>query len=90
MPRKQASEGSGNGESSGDDSGELVSMATSAASSGVLVPGEASIRVVDAKGDPLGVRPGARSPESVWGTDAAKVALKRVGEARKFREWALQ
>ncbi|KZV72538.1 hypothetical protein PENSPDRAFT_750832 [Peniophora sp. CONT] len=90
ISRKQASDGSGNGESSGEDSGEMISMATSAASSGVLVPGGTNARIVDAKGDPLGVRPGARSPESVWGADAAKVAQKRIGEARKFREWALQ
>lgn len=90
VTRKQESEGSGDGQSSGDDSGEMISMATSTASSGVLVPGQTSVLLVDAKGDPLGVRPGTRSPESVWGAEAAKVAQKRIGEARRFREWALQ
>lgn len=90
IPRKQTSDGSGNGESSGEDSGEMISVTPSTASSGVLVAGLNSTRVVDAKGDLLGVREAAHYPDGVWGIEAAIVAEKRIAQAKRFREWALQ
>jgi len=81
------------GSSSGEDSGELVS----GASSGVFVQGPAEVpapvvHVVDANGAPVSrdvLRVG-RPPRDVWGAEAALVAAKRIAEARRFREWALQ
>ncbi|KAI9459319.1 hypothetical protein F5148DRAFT_1276818 [Russula earlei] len=50
---------------------------------------------VDALGDPidgayfscLAIR---RSPEEVWGVEATRVALSRMAQARRFRQWALE
>ncbi|KAI0029305.1 hypothetical protein K488DRAFT_88876 [Vararia minispora EC-137] len=76
------------GESSGEDSGELVS----ATSSEVLVEAVDEVLVVDARGDLIPrhtIRHGHR-PSSVWGEEVGLVVKKRLAEARRFREWALQ
>ena len=51
---------------------------------------------VDALGEPIdeGVLLATaiviRSPEEVWGAEASHVAQSRIGQARRFREWALE
>jgi hypothetical protein len=78
------------GESSGEDSGELMS----AMSSGVLIEAvsvpltEDRVTLVDARGDTI--MRSARRPESAWGVEVVRVAEKRLTEARRFREWVLQ
>jgi tRNA threonylcarbamoyladenosine dehydratase len=50
---------------------------------------------VDALGEPidpalLNSHIVIKSPEEVWGIEAARVAQSRIAQARRFREWALQ
>ena len=51
---------------------------------------------VDALGDPilsdtlLATGIVVKSPEEVWGVEAAQIAQSRIEQARRFREWALE
>ena len=59
-------------------------------STSVLLPHD----FVDAQGEPIdsallpqGFVP--TSPEEWWGVEATRIALTRIAQARRFREWAL-
>jgi hypothetical protein len=50
---------------------------------------------VDALGEPIDAtrfiqNVPVRSPEEVWGVEAARIAQSRISQARRFREWALE
>ena len=51
---------------------------------------------VDALGDPipsdtlLATGIVIKSPEELWGAEAAQIAQSRITQARRFREWALE